>query len=983
MALESELLGAHALGVRDILALTGDPPRVGDYPTGTGIWDVDSIGLIGILARLNRGEDQAGKPIGAPAGFTIACALDPTADDLDQELDRLTEKIDAGAHLIMTQPIYAREQWDALMEVARQRAGRAACRGRCCWASCRFTRSATPSSCTTKCPGITIPAEIRAAMGGAGERAAEVGLDIAHALLAECADQVQGTYVMPSFGRYELAAELVRRIRADCNASPTTIGQLTRVTRCTLRAARRAGRARGPRRACCAARTGARGRSAGRAALSRRREDNVRVYDYADVLSPATEAQATQTIAAIENRTGAEVAIYTQYKPGSDEDSTRRGCQGPARSVGRRPRGLLRWPRDPGQHESPRNACPASAATARSSSTPATDIRRRTCRTQERQADFRQRHEAAARRVRLRRRDRRCPRQDRRERDAGARQHARYGAQVDAAVGLDRRAAAAHPARRLGQLVVAALRQGPGLPRRLVDPDAGSAAGPDRRISRRRVGGQGDAPGADHRDARPGQSRRAVVQAGGRACWACTPRPASRSRRHRPTTRTSSATAAARFPTPRSTRWTGCRASPTRRRATTSRPTTCSSSASTRASSTTASSSHVASRGWFSEPPAKAVNRWAGRGTLAIVGGVVVLIIGFNLPSQGLVLMGAHSIAAGILIILISRSMPQRTMAGAMIYAMLAAYRRTLQRTMEQARSMNQVVQEANLAWIETPDQATVWGVALGLQSDVEAVIERSAEDAQQGVSTYNPWVPIWYGTGWSSGGAQPAGRGAWHPDCCRVRQFPTSAACSPRLARSAIRPARAVAGRAVSAAAAVAAAGVAAPAAASRPESERSRPPLDSPAMGAVETMEQFFELLNSGDRDNAVKLMDDKVEMRVHVLGSSRTAASGVDQVSGWFTRADKGLQMIPGEVRDTGVNYEADLLVLRPGAPSQHLDATFRVETGKITAINLDAALDRGAVAPSAGRRRCQDRRRCWRASRTWDDDDLADEDVVRVA
>jgi hypothetical protein len=106
---------------------------------------------------------------------------------------------------------------------------------------------------------------------------------------------------------------------------------------------------------------------------------------------------------------------------------------------------------------------------------------------------------------------------------------------------------------------------------------------------------------------------------------------------------------------------------------------------------------------------------------------------------------------------------------------------------------------------------------------------------------------------------------------------------------------------------------------------------------MGAVETMEQFFELLNAGDRDNAVKLMDEKVEMRVHVLGSSRLLR-GIDQVSGWFTRADKGLKMIPGEVRDTGINYEADLLVLRPGAPSQHLDATFRVETGKITAINL---------------------------------------------
>ena len=106
---------------------------------------------------------------------------------------------------------------------------------------------------------------------------------------------------------------------------------------------------------------------------------------------------------------------------------------------------------------------------------------------------------------------------------------------------------------------------------------------------------------------------------------------------------------------------------------------------------------------------------------------------------------------------------------------------------------------------------------------------------------------------------------------------------------------------------------------------------------MGAVETMEQFFELLNSGDRENAVKLMDDRAEMRVHVLGNSRTL-KGIDQIAGWFLRADKGLKMIPGDVRDTGVNYETDLLVLRPGAPSQHLDATFRVEAGKITSINL---------------------------------------------
>ncbi|HWH23886.1 MAG TPA: hypothetical protein VNW68_03215 [Candidatus Limnocylindria bacterium] len=106
---------------------------------------------------------------------------------------------------------------------------------------------------------------------------------------------------------------------------------------------------------------------------------------------------------------------------------------------------------------------------------------------------------------------------------------------------------------------------------------------------------------------------------------------------------------------------------------------------------------------------------------------------------------------------------------------------------------------------------------------------------------------------------------------------------------------------------------------------------------MGAVETMELFFERLNDGDREGAVALMDEKAEMRVHVLDNVRTLR-GVEQVGGWFLRADKGLRMIPGEVRDTGVNYECDVLVLRPGAPSQHLDATFRVEAGKITAINL---------------------------------------------
>jgi ketosteroid isomerase-like protein len=106
---------------------------------------------------------------------------------------------------------------------------------------------------------------------------------------------------------------------------------------------------------------------------------------------------------------------------------------------------------------------------------------------------------------------------------------------------------------------------------------------------------------------------------------------------------------------------------------------------------------------------------------------------------------------------------------------------------------------------------------------------------------------------------------------------------------------------------------------------------------MGAVETMEVFFELLNAGDREGAVGLMDERTEMRIHV-GDSVQTLRGVERVGGWFLRSDKGLKMIPGEVRDTGNTYEADLLVVRPGATSQHLDAIFRVEAGKITSINL---------------------------------------------
>jgi hypothetical protein len=106
---------------------------------------------------------------------------------------------------------------------------------------------------------------------------------------------------------------------------------------------------------------------------------------------------------------------------------------------------------------------------------------------------------------------------------------------------------------------------------------------------------------------------------------------------------------------------------------------------------------------------------------------------------------------------------------------------------------------------------------------------------------------------------------------------------------------------------------------------------------VGAVDTMEVFFERLNAGDREGAVALLAPDVELRVHV-GEGAQTLRGMERVGGWFLRGDPGLRMIPGDVRDLGNTYQADLLVLRPGVPPQHLDASFRVEAGKITAINF---------------------------------------------
>jgi uncharacterized membrane protein YgcG len=159
--------------------------------------------------------------------------------------------------------------------------------------------------------------------------------------------------------------------------------------------------------------------------------------------------------------------------------------------------------------------------------------------------------------------------------------------------------------------------------------------------------------------------------------------------------------------------------------------------------------SHVVERGWFVEKPSKVVATWTGRGILTIIGGGIVTFAGVGIPMSGLVLVGLAALLGGVIVIAFARAMPAVTMSGAMMRAMLAAYKRTLQKTMAQARSMQQVVDEAGLSWLDTPDQAVVWGTALGLQGEIEGVLSRSLDDVRAGRTTGGvvPYFPFWYQT--------------------------------------------------------------------------------------------------------------------------------------------------------------------------------------------------------------------------------------------
>jgi methionine synthase I (cobalamin-dependent)/5,10-methylenetetrahydrofolate reductase len=203
MGLESQLLGAHAEGVRNILSVTGDPPEIGDYPGSRGVYEVDSIGLSQVVSKLNRGEDYNGKGIDAPTTFFLGVAVNPSADDLETEAERFREKIAAGAKFAMTQALFDLSYLDRFEELIGG------------WPvplllGIFYVRSYQLAvRLHNEVPGIVVPEDVQRRLEKAGANAGAEGLALARELYAEAREKVAGVYVIPPFKQPEAALDLL------------------------------------------------------------------------------------------------------------------------------------------------------------------------------------------------------------------------------------------------------------------------------------------------------------------------------------------------------------------------------------------------------------------------------------------------------------------------------------------------------------------------------------------------------------------------------------------------------------------------------------------------------------------------------------------------------------------------------------------------------------------------------------------------------
>ncbi len=205
IGLQAALLGAWTVGgVRNILGITGDPPSVGDYPETSGVYEVDSVGLVKVLYRLNQGTDWSGKTLGGATNFTIGVAVNPVADNLDDEIARFRAKIEAGAHFAMTQPLFDPQHWLAFVKKLG---------GKCpipvligIWPLNSFKQALRLNN---EVPGIVIPEPLLKSLDAAGTAARDRGFEVAREMLAWSRTELAGAYLIPPFKRYEEILEIL------------------------------------------------------------------------------------------------------------------------------------------------------------------------------------------------------------------------------------------------------------------------------------------------------------------------------------------------------------------------------------------------------------------------------------------------------------------------------------------------------------------------------------------------------------------------------------------------------------------------------------------------------------------------------------------------------------------------------------------------------------------------------------------------------
>jgi homocysteine S-methyltransferase len=202
----SDLLGAAAVGLRNMLIVTGDPPKMGPYPDATAVFDVDSIGLTNLVRNLNQGLDPGGNAIGAGTRFAIGVGVNPAAVDLAHEIRRFEWKVEAGAEYAITQPVFDPEQLERFLDrISHVRipiiAG--------IWPLVSLRNA---EFLANEVPGVTVPQptieRMRTASTRSKEHGVAEGIDIAREMLERVRPHVQGAQVSAPFGKVELALQV-------------------------------------------------------------------------------------------------------------------------------------------------------------------------------------------------------------------------------------------------------------------------------------------------------------------------------------------------------------------------------------------------------------------------------------------------------------------------------------------------------------------------------------------------------------------------------------------------------------------------------------------------------------------------------------------------------------------------------------------------------------------------------------------------------